>query len=181
MPRFAAFLRGVNLGSRRKASSAQLGSCFEGIGFEDVQTFRTSGNVVFDAGRASREQLTGKIEKALAEALGYDVVVFVRTAAEIEAIAAHQPFPAKSVEASNGKLQVWMLSAKPSAAVRKRVLALATDADRLGFGDRELYWLPSGGTRDSALDSKAIAKLLGSTTMRTKGTVEALAAKYFDS
>lgn len=178
MPRFAAFLRGVNLGSRRRVSSAELRACFEGVGFEDVQTFRTSGNVVFHAGRAARDRLTGKIEKALAESLGYDVVVFVRTAPELEAIAAHQPFPAKVVEASKGKVQVSMLSAKPAAAVRKRVFALATDADRLAFGDRELYWLPSGGTRESALDGKAIERLLGPSTMRTKGTVDLLAAKF---
>ena len=57
-------------------------------------------------------------------------------------------------------------------------LAVATDTDRLAFGERELYWLPSGGTRDSGLNFKAIEKLLGSTTMRTKGTVEQMAAKY---
>jgi hypothetical protein len=59
------------------------------------------------------------------------------------------------------------------------VLALATDQDLLAFGKRELYWLPSGGTADSALDRKAIDALLGPTTMRTKATVEQLAAKFF--
>ena len=59
------------------------------------------------------------------------------------------------------------------------MLALATDADRLAFGDREVFWLPAGGTQDSALDQKAIGKLLGSTTMRTKGTIDQLVAKYF--
>jgi uncharacterized protein (DUF1697 family) len=178
MPRFAAFLRGVNLGSRRKVGSAELRSCFEGMGFEAVQTFRTSGNVVFDAARAPRERLTRQIEKGLAESLGFEVVVFLRTAQELKAIAAHQPFPAKLVEASEGKLQVSMLSTKPAAAVRERVLELETEADRLAFGERELYWLPSGGIRDAALNGKAIEELLGPTTMRTKGTIELLAAKH---
>lgn len=179
MPRFAAFLRGVNLGSRRRVSSAELRACFGGLGFEDVQTFRTSGNVVFDTGRAARERLTAKVEQGLAESLGYEVVVFLRTGSELQAIAEHRPFPAKLVEASKGKLQVSLLPGKPAAAARKRVLALATDADRLAFGERELYWLPSGGTRESALDGKAIERLLGPSTMRTKGTVELLAKKHF--
>lgn len=59
------------------------------------------------------------------------------------------------------------------------MLDLAGDDDRLAFGPRELFWLPSGGTRDSALDMKTIEKLLGPTTMRTKGTVEQLVAKHF--
>ena len=59
------------------------------------------------------------------------------------------------------------------------MLRLATDADALAFGERELYWLPSGGTQESELDLKAIGKELGLTTMRTKGTVDQMAAKFF--
>jgi hypothetical protein len=72
-----------------------------------------------------------------------------------------------------------MLSRKPSAAARKQVLALASDEDKLAFGDRELYWLPKGGTQESPLDLKAIDEVLGVSTMRTMGTVEQMAAKYF--
>jgi uncharacterized protein (DUF1697 family) len=83
------------------------------------------------------------------------------------------------VDASKGKLQVSFLSAKPGAAAQKQVLALASDDDRLEFGARELYWLPKGGTQESALDLKTIDKVLGVSTMRTMGTVEQMAAKYF--
>jgi uncharacterized protein (DUF1697 family) len=119
------------------------------------------------------------IEKQLESSLGYEVGVFLRTAAELNAIAAAEPFPPKDVEASEGKLQVSMLGAKPTAGAREKVLALATDQDLLAFGKRELFWLPSGGTLDSELDRKTIDRLLGPTTMRTKGTVELLAAKFF--
>jgi uncharacterized protein (DUF1697 family) len=180
MPRYAAFLRGVNLGRQRRAGSAELRSCFEGAGLEAVETFRTSGNVVFEAGRESRNTLTGRIETALAKSLEYDVKVFLRTAGEVKGIAAHRPFPARLIEASKGKLQVSLLPAKPTAAARREVLELATDEDRLVLDDRELYWLPSGGTRDSDLNLDALDKLIGPWTMRTKGTLEQLAAKYFD-
>ena len=179
MSRYAAFLRGVNLGARRRAGSDDLRSCFESIGLDGVATFRTSGNVVFEAGREARGKLTARIEKALAEALGYDVTVFLRTASELDSIAARQPFPAKLVDRSKGKLQVALLPQKPSAGARRRVLALATDEDRLDFADRELYWLPSGGTRDAGLDLAAVEKPIGPWTMRTKGTLEQLHAKYF--
>ena len=173
--RYAAFLRAVNLGRNRRVTSAELREIFEDAGAEEVATFRTSGNVVFEAPR----DMAAKIEKALEAALGYDVGVFTRTSRELGEIAEAQPFKPAQLEASKGKLQVSMLSAKPSAAKRKQVLALATDDDPLAFGNRELFWLPSGGTLESALDRKAIDKLLGPTTMRTKGTVEQLAAKFF--
>jgi uncharacterized protein (DUF1697 family) len=179
MARYAAFLRGVNLGGKRKTGSAELRSCFEAIGLEDVQTFRTSGNVVFDAPRESKAKLSERVEKALEQAFGFEVVVFLRSAAEVRSIAASEPFPAKLVEASEGKLQVAMLAEKPSASARKQVLALATDEDRLDFADLELFWLPSGMMRDSGLDLKVVEKLTGTWTMRTKGTLELLAEKYF--
>jgi uncharacterized protein (DUF1697 family) len=173
--RYAAFLRAVNLGRNRRVSGADLCAIFEELGLEEVASFRTSGNLVFEASR----DMTAQIEKALESTLGYDVGVFLRTAKELDEIASHQPFKPAQVNASKGKLQVSMLSKKPSAAKRKEVLALATDQDLLGFGKRELYWLPSGGTLESELDRKAIDTLLGPTTMRTKGTVEQLAAKFF--
>jgi uncharacterized protein (DUF1697 family) len=173
--RYAAFLRGVNVGRNHRVSSAELKAMFEDLGAEEVATFRTSGNVVFEAPR----DMARTIEQHLEKTLGYEVAIFLRTDKELKQMAAHQPFPAKDVEASKGKLQVSMLGKKPTAAVRKKALALATDQDRLAFGERELYWLPSGGTLDSKLDRKALDKLLGPTTMRTKGTVELLAEKHF--
>jgi len=178
MTQYVAFLRGINLARRRRVGSAELREIFEELGFRDVDTFRTSGNVIFVVQREPLPRMADRIEKGLVEALGYEVAIFLRTASEIRAIANHHPFARKATQASKGKLQVALLSAKAATRVRKDVLALATDADRLAFGDRELYWLPSGGAQDSALDFKAVERLLGSTTMRTKGTVEQLAAKY---
>ena len=173
--RYAAFLRAVNLGRNRRVTSAELREIFESVGVEEVGTFRTSGNVVYEAPR----DMTSKLEKALEGALGYDVGVFTRNARELAEIAEAEPFKPAQVKASKGKLQVSMLTGKPSAAKRKQVLALATDDDLLAFGKRELFWLPSGGTLESSLDRKEIDKLLGPTTMRTKGTVEQLTAKFF--
>jgi len=176
VPDHAAFLRGVNLGRNRRVSGAELGEVFEAMGFDDVATFRTSGNVVFDAGRKPGE---ARIERELQRALGYEVAIFLRTAAEVRAIAQQQPFAPDAIEASTGTLQVALLRSKPAAGVRGRALERATDEDRLAFAERELYWLPSGGIRNSALGMKGIEQLVGQTTIRTKGTLEKLAAKYF--
>lgn len=155
-------------------SGADLCALFEGLGFEDVASFRTSGNVVFAATGARPPQLVSRIEAGLREALGYEVPIFLRSEKEVRAIAAEQPFAE-----AEGKLQVALLLAKPPAAAQRDVLALATDDDRLVFGARELYWLPRGGTQQSQLDWKPIADRLGPVTLRTKGTIELLAAKYF--
>jgi uncharacterized protein (DUF1697 family) len=178
MPRYAAFLRAINVGGRRIAGAA-LCAPFEQMGFDAVQSFRASGNVIFDGGREPREKLAARIEQGLADSLGYEVVVFLRTAAEMLALAERQPFPADVVQRSNGKLQVALLLDKPAKRVQADVMMRATDADRLAFGVRELYWLPSGGMADSELDMKTIDRLVGPMTMRTQGTIEQVAARYF--
>jgi uncharacterized protein (DUF1697 family) len=179
MERYVAFLRGVNLGAHRRIKNEQLRVAFEGMGFEEVATFRASGNVVFAAAKKSGEAtLTRKVEVGLEEAFGFEVKVLLRSVAEVAAIAAYEPFGAAALKASKGKLQVSLLAKKPSAAARRKALALATDEDLLAIEGRELYWLPSGGTIDSELDPKAIAAALGLDTRRTMGTIEQIAAKY---
>ena len=178
MPRYAAFLRAINVGGRR-ISSADLAGHFEAIGFEGATCFRASGNVIVDAPGGSAAAHTKRIEQGLERALGYEVVTFLRSANQVHAIAAAQPFKPAELKRSTGKLQVVLLLKKPPAATRKKALALATDDDRLAFGDRELFWLPKGGMADSELDLKAVGRLLGVNTVRTMGTVEQIAAKYF--
>jgi uncharacterized protein (DUF1697 family) len=179
MAEYAAFLRGINVGGAHRVGGGDLRACFEEQGLRDVATFRASGNVVFDGPGVAVDELAARIEAGLEAALGYEVAVFLRTADEVRAIAAQEPFTAARVEGSKGKLQVGLLTAKPATAARKSVLALATDDDGLAFGDRELYWLPSGGTQESELDMKALGKMLGVMTMRTKNTVDQMASKYF--
>jgi uncharacterized protein (DUF1697 family) len=177
MERFVAFLRGMNLGNRR-IKNPELAAEFEQLGFDEIATFRASGNVIFAGRRESRAALTERIEAGLIEGLGYDVPVYLRSAAEVVAIASREPFPAKDVAASKGKLQVTMLRRKPSAAAGKKALALSDDQDRLAINGSELYWLPSGGISESDLDLKAIERALGPGTQRTMGTIEQIAAKY---
>lgn len=178
MGRYVAFLRGMNLGGRR-IKNEELRRHFEAMGFEEVATFRASGNVVFSsAGREAEGKLAQRLEAGLDERLGYHVPVFLRSIEEVAAIAARQPFDPMRVEKSKGKLQISLLMEKPSASTKRKVLALATDEDLLALEDRELYWLPSGGLLESALDLKAIEAQLGTDTRRTMGTIEQIAAKY---
>jgi uncharacterized protein (DUF1697 family) len=177
MERYVAFLRGMNLG-RRRIKNEELRAEFEALGFAGVATFRASGNVIFAADAKGESALARTIEAGLGDALGYEVPVFLRSSAEVAAIAAREPFDPKLVEASKGKLQVSLLAKKPSAAARGKVLALASDEDLLAVSGREVFWLPSGGLLESGLDLKAIEAAVGSDTRRTMGTIEQIAAKY---
>jgi uncharacterized protein (DUF1697 family) len=176
MERYVAFLRGMNLGGRR-IKNDELKREFEQLGLDDVSCFRASGNVIFASKEKGEEKLKRRIEAGLGESLGYKVPVFLRNAAGLEAVSAQEPFDPALLSASKGKLQVAFLPSAPKAKARKQALALASDEDRLAVEGRELYWLPSGGISDSDLDLKAIEAAVGPWTMRTKGTVDQIAAK----
>lgn len=180
MVRYAAFLRAINV-SDRKASGAQLRSAAEREGFEEVASFRNSGNLVVGAVGLKAGAVAKRLERGLEAELGFEVPVFARGSRQLKAIAGHEPFSAAELKRSKGKLQVLLLSRKPTAAGRKKALQLATEDDLLALRGTELYWLPSAGTQDSGLDQKALAQILGQSTTRTMGTIEQIAAKYFSA
>jgi uncharacterized protein (DUF1697 family) len=179
--RFAAFPRGMNLGRHRRVTNDALRSAFERIGMSEVSTFRASGNVAFTAKGADERRIVAALEHGLERELGFPVPIFVRSARQLTAIAAAEPFPPETLAASKGKLQVCLLGAKPATQAREQVRELAAGVDGVEFAGRELYWLPSGGVLTSALDMAALARALGSMTVRTKGTIEQFAARCFEA
>lgn len=179
MSRYAAFLRGMNLG-RRRISNDDLRAHVEALGFVDVATFRASGNVILgDPDGAPIADVARRLEEGLTQALAYDVPVFARDAEQMRAIAAATPFSAAQLAASSGKHQVVLLHDAPSASARSAALALLPDGDCFAFEGAALHWLPRGGLNETELDLKALAQALGRTTVRTKGTIELIAARWF--
>jgi uncharacterized protein (DUF1697 family) len=176
---YAAFLRGMNVGGHR-LTNAELQRHFHALGYDDVATFRASGNVVFAGGRRAAATVREAIEKGLRERLGYEVATFIRSAEQLRAIAEAQPFDAEAVAASRGKLQVAMLRGAASAKAKRELGAAAGEDDLLAWGECELFWLPSGGLMESQLEMKVIEQVLGPMTMRTKNTVEQIVARYLD-
>jgi uncharacterized protein (DUF1697 family) len=107
MMRYAAFLRGVNLG-KRTVKSAELKSAFETLGFTDVRTLLASGNVLFDT--KSAKGLKAKIEAGLKEQFGFDVPIVLRTMDELKAMVAANYFGRAAGE--DAQLHVLLLDQK---------------------------------------------------------------------
>jgi uncharacterized protein (DUF1697 family) len=174
---YAAFLRAINV-SNRRAAGAQLRAAAEREGFEEVASFRNSGNLVV-SGSGKAAEVAKRLERGLEAELGFEVPAFVRNARQMTAIATHEPFAAAQRKRSKGKLQVVLLERKPSAAARRKALQLSSENDLLDLRGGELYWLPSGGFADSDLDRTALERILGRSTTRTMGTIEQMVAKFF--
>lgn len=157
MTRYIAFLRAINVGGHT-VTMADLRRHFEALGYANVETFIASGNVLFDSSKKP-VGLEREIEAGLASALGYEVATFIRTPAEVAAIAAYQPFGEGAVEKGH-TLYVTLLKAEPDAEARKRVLALQNDADAFHFHDREFYWLRRGGHDSTKFSGAQLERLI---------------------
>ena len=94
---YIAFLRAINVGGHN-VKMDYLKSLFEEIGFSNVETFIASGNVIFETAKKDRKKLELEIEKHLFKSLGYEVVTFIRTFAELEEINKYQAFPKSKYE-----------------------------------------------------------------------------------
>ena len=161
MARYVALLRGINLGKRR-IKMEDLRACFAAMGFADVTTYIASGNVVFDAPEPPD---VASIETGLRATFGYAVPVALRTAAEIRAVAAANPFAGEALD----------------AAAKAAMAAQSTESDTFTPKGRELYVLCRKGTNLSIFSDAFVEKHLGvSGTTRNMTTVAKLAALVGD-
>lgn len=128
--RYAAFLRGVNLG-KRTVKSAELKAAFETMGFTDVKTLLASGNVLFDA--KAGKGLKAKIEAGLKEQFGFDVPIVLRTMDELKAMVAANYFGREAGE--DAQLHVLLLDQDLPKSFKQANLAGDYDVARAEGGE----------------------------------------------
>ena len=176
MKRWAALLRGVNLGGR-KLLSADLKAVAEGLGYTRAETLLASGNVVFDSGEAA-QKIEADLEAALLEQ-GLKTDVMVRDLAELRAVIAANPYPEAVSDHPSHMLVTFHRDPFPMEALER----LEPGPERLHAIGRELYtdYISQQGMRDSKLLQKMNkAKFPKVTTGRNWNTVNKLAAMLAD-
>ncbi len=100
MERFVAFVRGINVGGRIVVKE-KLKKAFTSLGFQDVSTFKQSGNVIFETETESPKEIEDKIKDKLCNMLGYEVTVFVRTLLQLKSIILSDPFKNQADEGTS--------------------------------------------------------------------------------
>jgi uncharacterized protein (DUF1697 family) len=89
MPRYVAFLRGV---SPMNAKMTDLRKCFERLGFKDVKTVLSSGNVVFTGAAKPESGLAKTLEGGMAKHLPRSFPVIVRKVDHLLALLKADPY-----------------------------------------------------------------------------------------
>jgi uncharacterized protein (DUF1697 family) len=138
MKAFIALLRAVNVGGTGALPMSDLKSMCEKAGFKQVKTYIASGNVVFQSPK-TEAQVKSTLEAVLAKYAGKPVGVMVRTAAEMAAVSANNPFSAMP----GNRVSAFFLDAASAADALSSVSGRANEELRLGA--REIYgYYPDG-------------------------------------
>ena len=172
MARHIALLRGINLGARRRVSMAELRELLVDVGYGDVRTHLQSGNVVL-ASEAPPARLGRRLEKQIADRLGIEVDLVVRTRDELADVVARDPFGEHADDPK--RYQVTFLSAEPSSQVASNLALADLAPERVVVSGREIYaWHPNGIQR-SPLAALLTDRRLGVTaTARNWSTITKL-------
>ena len=134
--RWAALLKGVNVGGNRKLPMADLRAFLEGLGLTDVKTLLASGNAVFDADEKDAGKLEARLEKEAETELGRDTGWLLRSHAELAAIVKANPFPDAAKAHPNHLLVHFHRDDFPKALLKD----FAHDGpERLAAHGRELF------------------------------------------
>ncbi|MEW1778514.1 DUF1697 domain-containing protein [Streptomyces sp. NPDC086777] len=166
MTRYAALLRGINVGGNKKLPMAELRTLMSGLGYDSVQTYLQSGQAVFTAAGGDADSLAAELAGAVEERFGFSVDVLVRDHAYLKAVEAACPFPAAELAAR--QLHVTYLSAPVTAERYADIDPAAHLPEEFRLGDRALYlYAPDGLGRSKlaeALSRPRIHKGLTATT-----------------
>ena len=144
MQAFIALLRAVNVGGTGKLPMMELKAMCEKAGFKSVKTYIASGNVVFKSAK-SEAQVKAALESALAAYAGKPVGVLVRSAAEMAAVLAANPFHAHP---ANRTVTIFLDAAPPADALRN---VAGQSTEQLALGKREIYGYYPDGQGESKL------------------------------
>ncbi len=141
-------------------------------GFEDVQTYVASGNVVLSSGLGA-VKLGSQCEKLIAERFGFDVDVIVRTRDELAEVVRANPLA--DVADNPKRYQVSFCDGEPGAPAVEKIVAAAAPTEKLVAIGRELYaWHPDGVGRSKMWNKLAGSGLGVRATARNWTTVTAL-------
>ena len=174
MTTYISMLRGINVGGHKKIKMDALRLMFTEMGFENVQSYIQSGNIIFRANRTDSIWLSNSISKQILSTFGFDVQAVIITVNELEEILTNNEFsldPEKNPENS----YYIFLQAKPDQSLLKNIVPAEYTPDEFSFRDKVIYVYCASGYGNTKLTNLFFEKKLKIfATARNHGTTTKL-------
>lgn len=171
MPVLICFLRGINVGGHAKIKMDALRTLFVSLKLAEPQTYLQSGNIVFKTSERHPELLAGRIKQAITKRFGCSPEIMLRTAADLRAVVANNPF-CKRKDIVPGKLLVFFLAAQPARNAAASLQQIAIQPEELHLIGRELFiYFPNGVGKSKLPWARLDKALQASSTARNWNSV----------
>lgn len=174
MTKFAALLRGINVGGKNAVSMSELKACFEAAGFENVRTYINSGNVIFEAPGEDTVKLAAKVQKVLDETFSVKPRAMICSHAQLKAIVDNAP---KGFGAKPGEYHSDVIFLMPPLTLNEAmsVVQLHEGVDQVWQGQGVLYFARLSARRVQSRLGKIVGtKPYQNMTIRSWSTVTKL-------
>ena len=176
MTQFIAFLRGINVGGHTVVKET-LQEVFSSLGFQNVTTYKQSGNVIFDATSADPEAIKAKVEGKLREMLGFDVAVFMYTVPQLKKIIESEPF--KGQEKEGACFLVTFLASAPAKFPFQLPLTIPKSAAQIiSSKGTAVFSVTHGGGEGGMPNTFLESKLKVKATTRNLNIIREIVEKY---
>lgn len=173
MSRFIALLRGINVSGQKKIKMSELRILFENLGFQNVETYIQSGNVIFSSKEKSTTKIANKISSGINTKYNFDVQLIILTPKDIDRVLKNNPFVKKKKETE--RLYVTFLSAMPSIENINKLNEISFLPEEYSKNKKIIYLFFPNGAGKAKLNNNFIEnklKVIGTT--RNWKTVTAL-------
>jgi uncharacterized protein (DUF1697 family) len=159
MNTYIALLRGINVSGQKMIKMEALRSIFESMGYQEVNTYIQSGNVIFKGKEKDPQYICEAVEQGLAAALGYSVPVIIRTVDELSEVIEKIPFDL-SLLTDKERVYVSLLSEKPAHEAIEALNSVENEIDTIKLIGREVYILCRKGYGESQFSNNFLEKKL---------------------
>lgn len=140
MSTYIALLKGINVGGHKKVPMTELRKLLTKEGFQSVQTYIQSGNVVLQTSEKAAE-VEDIIQMAIMDQFGFDVSVIVKTREALQTIFEASPFSNEIKE----KSYFIMLNKAPKKELLKEVESISYENEEVIIKNDALYFHSSTG------------------------------------
>ena len=131
MGRFACVLRGINVGGRRKLKMIDLKAQLTQLGFENIETYIQSGNVVFDSQENDAKKIEEIVTNMISDVFDLEVPVVIRSKKDFLAMLEGNPHEVN--ENSIKSLHLIFLKSQPEQAKFEEILSMDVEGESLNL------------------------------------------------
>lgn len=176
MPCFVAFLRGINVGGHIVVKN-KLQEVFASAGFQNVSTYKQSGNVIFDANSVDPREIKSKIEERLRNSLSFEVAVLIRTIPQLKSIIDLDPFKGQSREGTS-YLVTFLPTAFSAFPFQLPLTIPKSTAQVISSDGAQVFSITHGGGEGALPNPFLESKLKVKATTRNMNIIGEIVKKY---